>query len=288
MYASTWASGTVSMTWLLFACLDAHGSLVSKGANRGETIISEEWKLKNLAQRFWWLRGLVAALTLTTLVPTFMDLDRFEFLRAVHAAILGWNAVMSWAGKMIGKLPFIPELSIAAMHTIAIMVSAVVPASAAVVIANMRWVKGGRRPRGYFLVKKIHRICLGKTVSDKLDELSESLARSFFWNAIVFSSTNLIYALLYYSIFSSYYHLDEFSLQIFSVGESDFWLYFSMVALTSLLLVAAIELDQFRKGLIVFVTFLLTLEILYVLNTPWLSDQINLLACQQIMSGPNC
>ncbi len=64
----------------------------------------ETWK--SWFRRFWWLRGVTAALALTALAPTFIDLSRYEFLRAFHAVIVGWNLVTEKLGEIIGEIPF--------------------------------------------------------------------------------------------------------------------------------------------------------------------------------------
>jgi len=45
------------------------------------------------AKRFWWLRGVAAALSLAALIPNVIDITRYEFLNAVAAVIYGWLSV---------------------------------------------------------------------------------------------------------------------------------------------------------------------------------------------------
>ena len=85
----------------------------------------EVWKA--WIQRFWWLRGVVTAVTLAALVPNFVNLSRYEFLRAFHAVIVSWNVLTTKIGQLIGKIPYLPEISGEMVSTLAFTLSICVP-----------------------------------------------------------------------------------------------------------------------------------------------------------------
>lgn len=62
-------------------------------------------------QSFWFVRGVMGTMALIALIPQVTELEQIEVLRALYALIIGWNDVAAWIGRMIGQLPFIPELS---------------------------------------------------------------------------------------------------------------------------------------------------------------------------------
>ena len=63
---------------------------------------------KTIYDRFWFLRGVVAAYSFTALATTSLDWERFPFLRVIHFSILQWNKVTHLFSKFIQEtLPFI-------------------------------------------------------------------------------------------------------------------------------------------------------------------------------------
>lgn len=65
---------------------------------------------KELWHRFWYLRGVLAAFTIISVIPSFTDLSQYQLLRAIHVVIWTWNESMAWIGQLMGHLPWIPEL----------------------------------------------------------------------------------------------------------------------------------------------------------------------------------
>ena len=62
-------------------------------------------------QGFWFIRGVMGTMALVALIPQVTELERLEALRALYALILGWGDLMGWLGRMVGHVPFLPELS---------------------------------------------------------------------------------------------------------------------------------------------------------------------------------
>jgi hypothetical protein len=61
--------------------------------------------------RFWVLRGIAAAGALAQQAHAKTDLSRFDFIRAGQAQQLAWNDAAAWLGRMVGKAPWLPDLS---------------------------------------------------------------------------------------------------------------------------------------------------------------------------------
>ena len=45
------------------------------------------------------------------LAPIPLNFSRFEVLRAIHAAIVGWDEMAAWIGRLVGQIPYLPELT---------------------------------------------------------------------------------------------------------------------------------------------------------------------------------
>jgi hypothetical protein len=94
-------------------------------------------KLKALAGRFWWLRGAAAAVTLSAVVPNFIELGRFQYLLGIHLLIVAWSEVASRIGTLVGRLPFVPPLSSEVVSSFVFALSIALPASAAFAISQL-------------------------------------------------------------------------------------------------------------------------------------------------------
>ena len=64
--------------------------------------LAERWKV--WAERIWWIRGAAAGMAMLGAIPEFMDLSEFEFVRAFHAIIVGWNKLAALFGDWLGRL----------------------------------------------------------------------------------------------------------------------------------------------------------------------------------------
>lgn len=60
---------------------------------------------------YWWLRGIAAALGLLLFVREFFGYSIFETTAAILALLNSWQDALSWIGRLIGRLPFIPPLT---------------------------------------------------------------------------------------------------------------------------------------------------------------------------------
>ena len=78
-------------------------------------------------QSFWFVRGVMGTMALVALIPQVTELEQIEVLRALYALIIGWDSAMAWVGRMIGKLPLLPELPAALVSALVFFGSISVP-----------------------------------------------------------------------------------------------------------------------------------------------------------------
>ena len=67
------------------------------------------WESKLL--KLWFIRGIMTAFPLLILLTKFTSISKFDYLRGFHALIFGWNKIISHIGSLIGKLPYVPDIS---------------------------------------------------------------------------------------------------------------------------------------------------------------------------------
>jgi len=201
---------------------------------------------KRWVEAFWFLRGIAAAMTLAVLIPKFTDLSRFEFLRAFHALVVRWNDFAAWIGGLIGMIPFLPELDAEVVNCIIFCVSVGLPSGIAFAIR----------------------------ISQRREAYSP-------WQLYA-SLSVLIYPLAAALI---YYLVVDFSWFRFS-GFLDAVLLGGIISFAIMFGLALVTLNGYAKGLFLVVTFILTMQVLYWLNTPWLSDQINAAVESALRASP--
>ena len=67
-----------------------------------------------LWQKIWdihFVRGALAAISLTSGVEALTDLSKFQFLKAIHALLANWNSLLLAISSWLENLPFIPEVN---------------------------------------------------------------------------------------------------------------------------------------------------------------------------------
>lgn len=66
-------------------------------------------KLKFWSSKYWWLRGVLFALSFTALVTSVLDWEKYELLSGIHAIIVAWNFLASSIASSINvNFPSIP------------------------------------------------------------------------------------------------------------------------------------------------------------------------------------
>lgn len=76
---------------------------------------------------FWIVRGGLAAMSLAGLLPSIIDMTRFEILRMFHVFVFAWREVLTSIGKLLQILPWLPELSFAFISTLLILFNIIMP-----------------------------------------------------------------------------------------------------------------------------------------------------------------
>jgi hypothetical protein len=227
--------------------------------------------LSRWLERFWFLRGVAAALAVVQLVPVFVDLSAYEFLRAFHALIVGWNLFAAWVGSLIGTLPFIPDLEPVVVNALLFAGSIGVPSAFAFA--------GGFEER--------RRSRLSWTPS----WLDRPMAASAFVSMVVVSYLAFVWAITGEDPFGVSPLADAASIDgKYNVGDLEL-LFGDLDSLTGVLsqfsiifliltnfCLALWKLKGYARGLIFIAVFILTMQALYWINAPWIADRINDLA----------
>lgn len=223
--------------------------------------------LMKVFEQFWFLRGVAGAIALAQLVPQFLDLSRSEFLRAAHALLIAWHSVAASVGELIGRIPFLPPLSAFDVNALLFAAAFGLPSSFALVRA------GWSAP----LFQNSPLFCVG-------------------WRAflIVLGLLLLIASLGAYSLLASphvHHRIDAMLNPVPGVMTAAPSLRqitnISMLVLLLLsfvvaLIVALFTIRGYARGLFVAVTFVLALQVLYLLDAPILSEFINHWSAQAI------
>jgi hypothetical protein len=185
---------------------------------------------------FWFARGALAACTVASIVPNFLDLTRWEFLRAFHALVVGWRSVAGALGRLIGELPFMPPLS--------------------AMTVNMLVLLGAVGFPGAWGVLKYW----GEVSFPRDDESAPRFEMAIFkWAQviIVLLGTASLAALAHGEVLLDPVQTTFFAL--FVLGGWGASMYF---------------LPGYFRGLVFVVSFVAAMQALYYLNAPWLSDTI--------------
>lgn len=227
-----------------------------------------EAKFKDWARRFWWLRGALGAMALTSIVPNFMDLGRYEFLRAIHAIVFGWDFAAEAIGRLIGLIPFVPEFSTAAVNLIIYYSTVSIPSIVA--SSKLRSIPADfdyKKNRGilYKFFKFVKKYNLGYLInSNYLFSFFILLAPLYvFFPEIIMPNT----------------HPNSFLITTYLV--------LLIVNTVVLIGISILKLPGFGKGIVFVLTFFICVEALYLLEAPFIADQINHFACEAMEVPPD-
>lgn len=200
----------------------------------------KEWKLGELFERLWYLRGFVAGASFLGIASLFGDLSQWEAARIIHAIGMDWNNLLNFIGGSISGLLFLPVLD-ALLLNIFIVISA----SVAPYHWDMLNTEG----------KKPIKIAIGVV------------------------GFTLFYTLVLYFVTSEWLTLIErraksgqFSTEIIgfiNLNEIHSWLWVGVIAMFAS---SMVKLRSYRRGLVHFVAFLLTIELAYF--APFVGDHL--------------
>lgn len=268
-------------------------------------------RLKALAGRFWWLRGAAAAITLSAVVPNFIELGRFQYLLGIHLLIVAWGEVASRVGTLIGRLPFVPPLSSELVSSLVFTFSIVLPASAAFVISQFQDLNQARAKQEKNPKQSAAR---RSWLTSAVDSLGETLDRMYVHEAsVILITLGIIWLgwLSYYELakndfvkVSIEYYDETVTLPGFvdekgqpakatirraekvtrtttplgSIGFIGF--------IAALFAYALYAIRGVRRGFVFVMTFFLVSEVLYLVSAPRLTDEICEIARQELSDVP--
>lgn len=248
--------------------------------------------LKKWAERFWIIRGIATAFLLLALVPEFTSLEKYEFLRGFHATIIGWNYVAGAIGDAIGKLPILPHLESSTVNTILFAISFGLP-SALVAHLHTNVVLEQTMPEAERLLERgLSRLKWLK--SNWLIKGYRSLFKAAYLEQMSWTANGLrallvlaIPAFFYWQLANGFPFLYS---DLDGTQSFQFWLRLVSAAIiflcfVALFIVALLTFRGIAKGIIIALTFVLTLEILYFLNTPVVARSIDTFADKAL--GPD-
>lgn len=212
-----------------------------------------EW-LRLLWVSLWWTRGAVAAISLVSLIPNITGFTKFEFLHAITAAIAGWNKLASYLGDLIGTIPFVPELSSTVINSIAILFTTIAPP----LIYSASYILFSKEKyfRSSFVIFSLYMLFEGGRISYNLMVNIDN-------GIIGYTSVGPDYSSVFENITGLLFVAIFFIYSLFAV-------------------------PNYAKGFFTVMTFLITLQILYFLNTPWLIDSVNNLSCAEYSEPDFC
>jgi hypothetical protein len=220
--------------------------------------IWESWIL-----RFWFCRGVAAAMALVAPIPTVTDLSRFQGLRALHALILSWRHVADEIGALVGKLPFVPSIPGDYVNAAIFGISVGLPFGLG---SHQDFTNRDLKTYGgteHSLSFKIYRFIVHSTGPFILGygylrfyaqgEWMATLSPVKFWFTVCF-------------ILMSYGFSFSFS-----------WRH---------LLHAKKNIPAYFNGMYFVAAVILTIELMYLLKTPWFTDRVNSFTCRELKTSP--
>lgn len=221
----------------------------------------------NTILKYWYVRGFFAAIAISETVPSFIDIERYDFLRAFHSIIVGWQKIIGSISDLFQSVKFLPDLSPAAVSTVIFFLTYSAPLS-------------------LFTFQACKSL-----VTEMMEDETEypiSTILSFWWIIPIFLSLSpFLIVYVHYLFVSNSIFFDPrlFPLSIFRYenGHSE---------LPSLVLVTLISYvyvgvvfsvfrysSNFRNGFLFFFGICISLEIFYYLQSPALGEAIRGWTC---------
>lgn len=234
-------------------------------------------RLKAWFDHFWFLRGVAAAWFISTAIPNLVDMDRYEALRVLHAAIVGWNRVAAGIGDLVGRLPLLPHLSANAVN--AFFFASTVGGPAAYLFIAQRKARIAKyqkprpaRPSGFWAKIGYEYATIPVAVFRYFAKTSRGS-----WILVIGFAFAAFFVPGY-----AYFMISEGivygQVQNPSALETFFyWFFIIRISLFEAILlnIAFFEVKGFAKGVFTFVTCLLALEVMYLVGGPEFRDFVS-------------
>lgn len=212
-----------------------------------------------------------------------------QFLRAFHAIIIGWNELAAFIGEILSIIPLIPELSSDEINIAIFFICFSMPA---IYILIRIFITEHYDPLSYNSIQKFinnniifmnkNRLLTGKNrhiLRGKVFNIK--MLSAIFYLVIIIATYILIPVAFYLGISLMKHPLYEYVMTISSYENyapiAIIVVFLLMVAYTfiAMILFSIANVRGYGKGMFVVLTFIITIEMLYALNTPGLSDWID-------------
>ncbi len=225
-----------------------------------------------LLSGYWWLRGVAGALSLLLFAKQYFGFSLFETAAALLATLSLWKDALGWIGALIGRIPFIPPLTADQALYLSLLLTFSVPAGfravsdlGILVDASSRQLRLSKlkselapletRPG----IRNRSRLTALRREVAKLNGESSILEvlLSFLLFLAAGASTGLLIALLIAPT------LEFGDLSVFLVGIA-----------VCVAFALACRVGWFFVGAVTLLGFLLTIQVAYMLDAPWLHEYV--------------
>lgn len=219
----------------------------TKAAEKGEWV---GW-----IKKFWFLRGAVAAITLSTLIPKYTSISYLEFLRVFNVLIIAWNQITLGFANYLASFEILRFVNHAMVNTFILASTFVLPALLFLF-----------REKSRFLEALTVQVVYSGGIPSPLRATNKTTAKVVY----------LIYVLsLFAAVPWTYFLLAN--------PDLDSPLTTMMLATIGYCFVGALfTLNGLFNGMVTVVVFVGTLQLLYYFNTPVLTETVNRWACAHV------
>lgn len=218
---------------------------------------------------YWWLRGILAALSLLLFVREFLGYSLFETASATLAV---WRDALSWIGRVIGQLPFIPPLTPDQALYLSLILTFSVPAGAqAVRDLSVLFDASKRRIRLTQISREIDEI--GGRNGIRAATRRRSLRRE---EAKLSSQSSFVEVFLSFLLFIAAGASTGLLIALTLVPQLEFGVATVVVILIAVGVAFALacRIRGYFVGAVTLVGFLFTLQAAYVLDAPWVREYV--------------
>lgn len=202
-----------------------------------------------LASSFWFVRGVIALVSVVALVPQFVDVSRFETLRAFHVILWQWREFLTFIGRLVGQIPFLPEISYETLSVVLVVINIIIPLVYSFFVARS---KGEQENNLNFLDTD--------------------------FGAIVLASVAILGASI--DIFVLENQGLTGSPELAEPSEFGALRFLQLIMLAWVISVIFRNLPKYRSGVLFVFGFWLCAEVLYFIGSPILSEAVNGFVCE--------
>jgi len=212
----------------------------------------------------WWLRGIIAAVSLIGVLDFYLEMSRKEYLAPLYVILREWNAFIGGITQWISDTFSFPEMSADAANTLILMLVLVIPSF----LSSYSKRNYATLKRWMFFSPREVWICLSVFFLLVITILFFGALRSIDrgWGADVFYDPDSLWGTL------------RSIIALLFVG------YVSALAILPFLY----RNPSYVRGMLVTVSFVGTLTLFYLFDVEFVRDWINEFACNRDLPAPHC